>query len=245
MSKLPVVLLLSALCFFAAGVYAQIPDTFSNLQVLPKDIEKDNLVQTMKNFTAALGVRCIHCHVGEEGKPLSEFDFASDAKETKKTARIMMRMNRTINTEYIAKVDRVENEKVNVRCITCHHGQPVPRLLDDVLLGTIATSGVDSAVAQYRTLRERYYGRGVYDFGERILVELADKVDQNAGMKDAIALANLNLEFFPNSWMTYSAMGEIYARHGDNNEAKVNYEKAYSISPDPRIKKRIERLSGE
>src|SRR6059058_3640019 len=50
---------------------------FKNLKVLPKDISRADLLSTMKFFSQSLGVRCTNCHVGEEGKPLSTFDFAS------------------------------------------------------------------------------------------------------------------------------------------------------------------------
>lgn len=245
MPRVRVIVIFSFLCLVGAALHAQIPDTFTNLQVLPKGIAKDDLVGAMKSFTAALGVRCIHCHVGEEGKPLSEFDFASDAKETKKTARIMMRMRHTINAEFLSQINRKGNDEVNVRCITCHHGQPVPRLLGDVLFTTVMTHGVDSAIAQYRDLRNTNYGRGVYDFGERTLPEVAEKLNEESQHEQAaIALANLNLEYFPNSGMTYAAIGEIYEKNGEKEKAKLNYEKAYGITHDRRIMRRIEKLSG-
>jgi hypothetical protein len=85
----------------------QIPDKFTNLQVLPKDISKGGLLDVMKGFTSGLGVRCQHCHIGEEGKPLTTFDFVSDAKETKQTARVMLRMVQAINSEHLAKIENV------------------------------------------------------------------------------------------------------------------------------------------
>jgi len=50
------------------------------------------VVGMMRNFAGALGVRCHFCHVGQEGQPLGQFDFAKDEKRTKLTARQMMRM---------------------------------------------------------------------------------------------------------------------------------------------------------
>ena len=59
-----------------------------NLQVLPKERTRRQVIDNvMKNWTAALGVRCQHCHVGEEGKPFSEWDFASDANPEKQRPR--------------------------------------------------------------------------------------------------------------------------------------------------------------
>ena len=67
------------------------PDSLVNLQVLPEDIEVRELIGTMRGFALGLGVRCEHCHVGEEGQPLSTFDFPADEKPTKAKAREMLR----------------------------------------------------------------------------------------------------------------------------------------------------------
>ena len=60
----------------AAAAGAQIPDKFENLQVLPKDIPKDQLVQTMRSFANALGVRCVHCHAAKDPQDMKTMDFA-------------------------------------------------------------------------------------------------------------------------------------------------------------------------
>ena len=73
------------------------PEKPKNLQVMPKEWTGKKLSPVMRGFTAALGVRCTHCHVGEEGKPLSTFDFASDANPNKDRAREMYRMLGDIN----------------------------------------------------------------------------------------------------------------------------------------------------
>jgi hypothetical protein len=69
-----------------------IPDTFTNLQVLPKDTSKPELVQSMKSFALTFEKRCSFCHVATDD--LSEADFASDEKETKKKARELLRFIR-------------------------------------------------------------------------------------------------------------------------------------------------------
>ncbi len=84
----------------AAPLAAQLPDSFENLEVLPKDIGQRELIEVMKGFSGALGVRCQHCHVGEEGKPLSDFDFVSDERPAKDAARVMMRMTEKINSGF-------------------------------------------------------------------------------------------------------------------------------------------------
>jgi hypothetical protein len=76
---------------------AQIPDKFTNLKVLPKDIQKQDLVKIMRGFSNALNVRCIHCHKGDDPVDLSKVDFASDERENKLVARAMLGMTNGIN----------------------------------------------------------------------------------------------------------------------------------------------------
>ena len=125
-------LLLAAGCaaFLAAVASAQpttapavAPAGFKNLQVLPKDISKEQLFPIMKSFAQGLSVRCVHCHVGEEGKPLSTFDFASDAKKEKLVARKMLVMVHRINEQDFGVKDYRD---VKVTCFTCHRGSTKP-----------------------------------------------------------------------------------------------------------------------
>ena len=96
---------------------------FHNLKVLPQNITHDELIATMRGFTRALGVKCGHCHVQTSTAPQPEFDFPSDAKREKTSARIMMRMTRRINHDYISKV---EETYTTVSCWTCHSGKTQP-----------------------------------------------------------------------------------------------------------------------
>src|SRR6185436_14426884 len=92
---------------------------YKNLVVLPSGISRAELISTMKLFTQSLGVRCTYCHVGEEGKPLSTFDFASDAKNHKQRARVMLLMAHRINSEDF-------DVQMKVTCFTCHRGSTKP-----------------------------------------------------------------------------------------------------------------------
>jgi hypothetical protein len=94
-----------------------------NLKVLPRDMPGPQLLATMKLFSQSLGVRCTYCHVGEEGKPLSTFDFASDAKDKKLTARKMLAMVHRINQQDFDVTDFAD---VKVTCFTCHRGSTKP-----------------------------------------------------------------------------------------------------------------------
>lgn len=109
---------------FAAQAAAQVPATFTNLQVLPKDVPPRRLVDTMKGFAMGLGVRCEFCHVGE-GADLSKFDFAADSKGTKLTARRMIQMLSSVN-EQLADIGDPAAAGPKVTCFTCHRGATKP-----------------------------------------------------------------------------------------------------------------------
>jgi hypothetical protein len=113
------------LTFASVGFRAadQLPQKFTNLQVFPKDITLQNLIGAMKQFCSDLNIRCEHCHVGE-GNDLSKFDFASDAKPTKGTARLMLKMVGTINEEILKPLGPATAPRVT--CFTCHRGATKP-----------------------------------------------------------------------------------------------------------------------
>ncbi len=103
---------------------AQLPQKYTNLQVLPKDIAQKSLVDVMRSFAIGLGTRCEHCHVGA-GNDFSTFDFASDAKPEKATARKMMTMITALHAHYLNAVgDPARLPKVT--CYTCHRGALKP-----------------------------------------------------------------------------------------------------------------------
>ena len=77
-----------------------IPDTYTNLQVLPKDIKKSDLVPVMKSFAITMDVRCSHCHAVPDD--LSGGDFASDEKPTKVAARKMLAAILEVQKKYPA-----------------------------------------------------------------------------------------------------------------------------------------------
>lgn len=97
----------------------------ANLQVLPKDIPRPQLLQTMQAFNQALGVQCSHCHqfIGP-GDPMN--DMASDVKPQKNAARAMIRMVQAINPQVQQGVSKTAETAVRVGCWTCHRGQAIP-----------------------------------------------------------------------------------------------------------------------
>ncbi len=183
----------------AASVAAQSEMKPTNLKVLPQDMPREKVVEIMGGFTRALGVRCVYCHVGEEGKPLNPADFAKDDKPAKEKARVMLRMVQDINDKYLTQLETRATPAVGVQCVTCHRGTTQPRMLQDVLKIAYDQGGLDSTEARYRALRDRYYGRSTYDFGEVPLADVARGLRMSGHGADAVKLHALNIEMNPNS----------------------------------------------
>jgi tetratricopeptide (TPR) repeat protein len=222
------------------------PQKLQNLKVFPKDIPVRALLDTMGSFTRALGVRCTYCHVGEEGQPLSSFDFASDEKPTKNKAREMLRMVGAINGEYLTKLESRRTPPVSVACMTCHRGVSVPRPIQQVVLTAYDSAGADSAIAAYRALRERYYGRASYDFGEVPLADVGAALRARGKTADALRFYTLDTELNPTSGFAFREMAQTQLASGDTAAAIRSLQKALSINPNDRqAKGSLDRLGAK
>jgi hypothetical protein len=94
---------------------------YKNIHVL-KGVPADKLLQTMKYFTRALGVRCEHCHVTAAGSQIPGFGaFSKDDIEAKQTARKMIQMVGAINQDFFSG-------KTGPTCWTCHRGNVKPEI---------------------------------------------------------------------------------------------------------------------
>jgi hypothetical protein len=196
-----------------------------NTKVIPRNTPVMQVVGTMRNFTSALGVRCPFCHVGEEGKPLSEFNFPSDEKRTKLVARQMMLMVQEINH----RLDTIPGRAaagLQVTCLTCHRGLNRPAPLWSAIVDAASAAGSDSALRAYRALRERYYGRDAYDFGEGSLNTAAFRLGQAGRFDEALAVLRFNEEMFPNSSGLSVFRGNILLMRRDTAGAAAAYREA-------------------
>ncbi|NNF51809.1 MAG: c-type cytochrome [Gammaproteobacteria bacterium] len=204
-----------------------------NLQVLPKEISSRELSETMKGFALGLGVRCETCHMGVAGKPLTTFDFASDANPMKQKARVMIKMLDDINENYVGSLDddSSEDHHLEVRCVTCHRGQAHPELIEDVMEEQLAHGGVDAAVSKYAELRERYYGSHTFDFSEMTLPMYAQGLAQQGNTEAALALLDINAGHFPESYYTRFLLGEVHAIAGNREQSLASFEKAIELNP--------------
>jgi hypothetical protein len=85
-----------------------------NIQVL-KGLPQSQLVPTMNFIAVSLGVKCTFCHVNKN----ETWDFASDEKPEKATAREMITMLLNINKTTFKGA-------TEVTCNTCHRGRSHP-----------------------------------------------------------------------------------------------------------------------
>ncbi len=221
-----------------ASAAAQIPDHFENLQVLPKDISRDSLVAVMDGFTRALGVRCGFCHVQEPGG--RQLLFKSDDKPEKRNARFMLRMVDSLNDAVLVNLPMRADPPVSVTCVTCHRGLMRPVTLNAVLAATVQRAGVDSAIAQYRSLRENAY-EGKYDFSEATVDELAQQLGAAGKTAEAIQLLQMNQEFYPKSAQIDVLLGDLHKQRGERDAAITSYRMA--LEKQPRNRQARQRLT--
>lgn len=218
-----------------------------NLKVLPKDTPRDTVIAIMRSISASLGVRCGYCHVSTRDTSGAErFQFASDAKPAKETARAMMRMTSRINGELLPTVPERRNPPVDVTCVTCHRTMPVPRTLAQVLdsaLTAAGAAGTDSAIALYRRLRANDMASGRWDFGEPTLGDWARTLAARGRGAEAVALLELNAEQFPNSVQADVQLAELYRTRGERDKAIARYRMALTKQPNnEQVRRRLAEL---
>jgi len=264
---------LLALAAAAPRAYAQLPAKPENLQVLPKDLPTDTVVQIMRGFAGALGVRCQFCHVerqpageapagppaggpppgapggagpgGGRGGPFQNFDFKADDKHNKQIARVMIRMMDTINTRLLAAIPNRDNPATDVTCYTCHRGANKPSTIETVLTRTIARQGIDSAISRYRFLRNDM-ASGRYNFGEQPVTEYAVKLRAAGNYDDAIKLLQMNQEFYPNSANIDFEIAETLIAKGDKDGGIARLRAMLAKNPnDRRAQGRLRQLGVE
>ena len=210
-------------------------EELKNLKVFPADTGKEAVIEVMKTWTSALGVRCDHCHV--QAVP---GDFQSDEKSEKGVARGMMRMVQDINGKLLPQATG-ENDAA-ISCVTCHRGVTHPATLDQVMLMTVQTKGVEAAVARYHNLHERFYGRGTYDFGPQSLVPAIDTLAGEGGDMDAAqALMELTVAQYPEDANSRVRLAHLLWQRGDKAGASAALAKALELDPQNRFALRLQQ----
>ncbi len=228
----------------AAGQRAGGPPPMSNLQILPKDMPREQVVAAMQRITGALGVQCNYCHV-QEGRG-GRNDFASDEKQPKKTAREMMKLSADLAARLPGVVGKPANETTRVGCATCHRGVPIPKQITEVMSDAAVSGGASAGIAKFKELREKYYGGQSYDFTDATMVAMAQAANTAKKTDDALAYLNANLEYYPKSTRTYAAMAQIKNGNGDKAGAIQALEKAVELDPNnAQAKAQLQQLKGQ
>jgi tetratricopeptide (TPR) repeat protein len=202
----------------------------TNLQIIPKDTPRPQVIAAMQAFTQALGVQCNYCHV-QEGRG-GRNDFASDEKPPKKAARGMMLLAREVNTKLPDAVGKPADATTRVGCATCHRGVPIPKQIAEVVTEAAASGGPQAGLAKFKELREKFYGGQSYDFSENGLLQAAQRAQQANKADDALAYLQANLEYYPKSSRTYVAIAQIKNAKGDKAGAVAAFEKAVELDPN-------------
>ncbi|HEV8588362.1 MAG TPA: c-type cytochrome [Pyrinomonadaceae bacterium] len=95
-----------------------VEQTRKNIKVL-NGLPDSQLIPVMNFFAASMGRRCNFCHVNNQG----QWDYPSDAKPEKNTAREMIKMVMEVNKT----TGRLNLDTVS--CYTCHRGRNSPQSL--------------------------------------------------------------------------------------------------------------------
>jgi tetratricopeptide (TPR) repeat protein len=229
------------------GAGAQIPESFENLQVLPEDLPRDSLIEIMRGFSFALGVRCQYCHVGGNGVSFEDVVFESDDDPDKVKARRMLEMVRDLNDVVLPSLPERDSPPVEVGCKTCHRAQARPVLLEDELRAALDEFGPDSASARYRSYREnpRVLLAGAFNFSEWEVNVLAERLGREGRTSDAIAIYELNAEYYPESVSIHLSLGALHVTANDTTAAIRSYERALQLNPNSdQIRERLQTLRG-
>ena len=147
-------------------VQAQQPRPLKNIQVFPKETTRPELIDQMRHFSFALGVRCQYCHTGGDGTSFEGVVFESDEDPDKIKARFMIRMTENLNRQVLPPIPQRDEPAMEITCKTCHRGQAKPMLLTQAMQQTLDAEGAEAAVGRYRKLRETETLSGAFDFRE-------------------------------------------------------------------------------
>jgi tetratricopeptide (TPR) repeat protein len=116
-------------------------------------------------------------------------------------------------------------------------------LLTQEMRVALDAAGVDAALDRYRMLREEYEHAGAYDFREWEVNTLAEDLQEAGRDEDAIAVYELNREYFPESVAIAMRLGQLYENVDDTAAAIASYERVLAANPDHEgAKARLEAL---
>lgn len=105
-----------------------------------------------------------------------------------------------------------------------------------MLVHTVLKKGINEVVKLYPEIHERHPD----GFNEFMLNAYTYELLRLNKIKEAIAIFELTVQSFPESFMLYNSLGEAYAKNGDKKLAIKSYEKSLQLNPNNNnAKKRI------
>jgi hypothetical protein len=106
-----------------------------------------------------------------------------------------------------------------------------PRMsIADTMAKTIATSGVEQAIAQYRTI-EGSPAAANYHLEESEVDSLGYRMIRVRRYAEAIRIFKFEIELHPQSANAYDSLGEAYMDANDKAQAIANYRKSLELNP--------------
>jgi Predicted membrane protein (DUF2306) len=104
--------------------------------------------------------------------------------------------------------------------------------IGEALSATIASSGIDAAVMQYRHLKAAEPAN--YNFDEVELNNLGYNLISNRKFDEAIRIFQLNVEAYPHSGNVYDSLAEAYMDDGNKPQAIAGYRESLHVNPKNR-----------
>src|SRR5829696_8962579 len=146
--------------------------------------------------------------------------------------RAMLRLTDQVNGTLLAQVPSRAEPRVVVECSTCHHGLRLPKSLQTTLFEIVNEQGIAAAVARYRELRASDTLSGRYSFDEWEINELARRLAAAKNTQAAIAVLEMNGEFYPKSAAIDFMIAELHFERGERDQALARYRKTLEKAPD-------------
>jgi lipopolysaccharide biosynthesis regulator YciM len=155
----------------------------------------------------------------------------------------MLRMTEQINKSLLTEIPSRADPRVEVDCVTCHRGLPLPKTLQTTMFEIVNKDGASAAVERYRALRRDQTLTGRYNFGEWEINELARRLVEADNTAAGIAILEMNGEFYPKSADIDFQLGELHRMRGDHEQAVKRYRAALEKAPQHLgAKRRLEEL---
>ena len=154
----------------------------------------------------------------------------------------MLQMTDDINKTMLPKVPSRAEPRVEVNCATCHHGLRLPKSLQTTLFEIVEKDGAAAAIARYKELRADM-ALGAYNFGQWEINELGRRLAEAKNTSAAIAIFEMNGEYYPKSAEIDFQIAELCLARGEKDKALERYRVTLEKAPDHvRAKARIAEL---